>query len=167
MITRNEIVKSTTSQEGKVKWFSNQKGFGYIVDCNGADHHFNVRDVAGADLPGVGDTVEFEVQPGHKRTRAIQVHIVRRASLKEDERTMRCLNEKCAKRIVPRIHYFDGKPVRYCPFCLKEQPLEDDAGWLITIIGTAIGVSFMVAWLIVRAPFSIALYVIRKLRSRS
>lgn len=44
---------------GKVKWFSTEKGFGFIFVVGQDDHFFHISDFIGEDLPGEGDLVTF------------------------------------------------------------------------------------------------------------
>ena len=60
---------------GKVKWFSQEKGFGFIVNEQGEDVFFGVRDVLGAELPSNVDEVEFEIRQGKKDPAASKVVI--------------------------------------------------------------------------------------------
>ncbi len=63
-------------QRGKVKWFSNQKGFGFIVPSEpGNDvfvHHSAIQGDGYKTLKE-GDEVEFESQPGPKGDQATKV----------------------------------------------------------------------------------------------
>jgi cold shock CspA family protein len=115
--------------QGKVKWFSDEKGYGYITAENGTDYYFNVRDVQGADLPRKGDIVTFNDGQGKKGPRASSVvitsHPDRAADQKADDRVI-CPN--CGKRMIPRLitgppalrlrGYWTPVPKRsVCPFC--------------------------------------------------
>jgi len=57
---------------GKVKWFDNKKGYGFIQRENGADVfvHFSAIQGEGFKSLHEGDTVEFEVIEGPKGPQA-------------------------------------------------------------------------------------------------
>ncbi len=60
---------------GKVKWFNNKKGFGFIVPEEGADvfvHYSAIMD-DGYKTLNEGDTVEFEIVDGPKGQQASNV----------------------------------------------------------------------------------------------
>jgi len=51
--------------EGTVKWFSSEKGYGFIEQEGGEDVFVHRNDVAGPMLQD-GDRVEFEIGEGRK-----------------------------------------------------------------------------------------------------
>ena len=60
---------------GKVKWFSNQKGYGFITTESGADifvHHSAIQGEGYKTLEE-GQEVEFEIQQGPKGEQATKV----------------------------------------------------------------------------------------------
>lgn len=68
---------------GTVKWFNNNKGFGFIVpDENGGDlfAHYSSIQMGGYKSLNEDDRVEFEIQEGPKGLQAVNITIV-----KEDE----------------------------------------------------------------------------------
>jgi cold shock CspA family protein len=60
---------------GKVKWFSKEKGYGFITDSKGQDYYFHVKNVKGSELPMDGAGVEFIARTGHKGLAASEVSI--------------------------------------------------------------------------------------------
>ncbi len=61
--------------KGTVKWFSNQKGFGFITSESGKDvfvHHSAIQGEGYKSLEE-GQKVEFEVQQGPKGEQAVKV----------------------------------------------------------------------------------------------
>ncbi|CAN5589537.1 cold-shock protein [soil metagenome] len=64
---------------GKVKWFSDEKGFGFIEQGDGGKDvfcHFSaLQDTGGYRSLNEGDTVEFEVEQGPKGLQAKNVKV--------------------------------------------------------------------------------------------
>jgi cold shock protein len=63
--------------QGKVKWFNNKKGFGFIADPEGGDadifvHYSEIR-TDGFRTLGEGETVEFELAPSERGPKALNV----------------------------------------------------------------------------------------------
>ena len=61
--------------KGKVKWFSNQKGYGFITSESGSDvfvHHSAIQG-EGYKALEEGQEVEFDVQQGPKGEQAANV----------------------------------------------------------------------------------------------
>jgi cold shock protein len=79
---RGGMLLSTLSQEGQgmargtVKWFNDQKGFGFITQDDGPDvfvHYSAIADTTGFKSLNEGDQVEFEVTQGPKGPQAQSV----------------------------------------------------------------------------------------------
>ncbi|MCB1324501.1 MAG: cold shock domain-containing protein [Leptospiraceae bacterium] len=54
--------------EGTVKWFSDEKGYGFIVQENGRDlfvHHSSIE-MAGFRTLQEGDRVQFDIEQGER-----------------------------------------------------------------------------------------------------
>lgn len=64
--------------KGTVKWFNNQKGFGFITDENGHDVfvHFTGLNMEGFKTLEENQTVEFDVTEGEKGPQATNVTVV-------------------------------------------------------------------------------------------
>lgn len=61
--------------KGKVKWFSNQKGYGFITTESGTDvfvHHSAIQGEGYKTLEE-GQEVEFEIEKGQKGDQAVKV----------------------------------------------------------------------------------------------
>lgn len=63
---------------GTVKWFNNEKGFGFIAREGGDDVfvHFSAIQGSGFKTLEEGQTVEFDVVPGRKGEQAENVRAV-------------------------------------------------------------------------------------------
>lgn len=61
--------------KGKVKWFSSQKGYGFITQDNGKDVFVHHSGIQGRGYKGLdeGDEVEFDIEPGERGEKAVNV----------------------------------------------------------------------------------------------
>lgn len=129
--------------KGLVKWFSTDKGYGFITSDSNQDHYFNVRSIVGAELPSNGDSVEFESKMGSKGPRAVNVKITLKAekqafsSGRQDDR-VNC--PQCNKKIVPRMITYRGDPQKsVCPYCAATvQTFGSSFGSIIAIIAVLV-----------------------------
>ena len=61
--------------KGKVKFFNETKGFGFIIEDDSASEHF-VHVSGLIDEVKEGDSVEFELKEGRKGLNAVNVKVV-------------------------------------------------------------------------------------------
>ena len=59
--------------EGRVKWFSEKKGYGFIIGDDGTDRFFHVKGVLDSKVPARGEQVTFRPSEGSKGPRAEDV----------------------------------------------------------------------------------------------
>jgi CspA family cold shock protein len=64
--------------KGKVKWFDDKKGFGFIEREDGDDVFVHFREITSTGFKTLaeGQEVEFEVEQGQKGPNAVNVNIV-------------------------------------------------------------------------------------------
>jgi len=60
---------------GKVKWFNDSKGYGFVTSDEGGDLFVHHNDILGEGFKSLaeGESVEFEVEQGQKGPRATNV----------------------------------------------------------------------------------------------
>jgi cold shock protein len=67
-------------QTGTVKWFNDEKGFGFITPADGSKdlfaHHSEIRNGGGFRSLAEGSSVEFEVKEGPKGLQAANIRSV-------------------------------------------------------------------------------------------
>jgi CspA family cold shock protein len=63
---------------GKVKWFNNTKGYGFITTEDGQDAFLHYSDMAGDGFKSLaeGDLVQFDLLQGPKGSKAVNVQKV-------------------------------------------------------------------------------------------
>jgi cold shock protein len=80
-VRKQEIFKrkeGVIMANGVVKWFNNQKGYGFIEQEDGTDvfvHHTGIN-AAGFKTLNEGDRVSFDVEQGKKGLAAINVRVI-------------------------------------------------------------------------------------------
>jgi CspA family cold shock protein len=127
--------------QGTVKWFSQDKGYGFIVGVDGTERYFNVQSVKGVSLPKTGANVEFLPTDGSRGPRAAEVKVLSQPAGHNDER-IACRH--CGKRIVPRIITNQGVLTRsVCPFC-GEIAKDFRPWWPYVLIFAAVVLIFLV-----------------------
>ncbi|WP_460137610.1 cold-shock protein [Pseudomonas sp. S1_E04] len=65
-------------EEGTVKWFNDEKGYGFITRLKGEDLFVHFRAIEGSGFKSLkeGQKVTFEAVPGQKGMQADKVQIV-------------------------------------------------------------------------------------------
>ena len=114
--------------KGKIKFFKEQEGYGFILGENGNEYYFNVHDIKSFDTPPkMGDLAEFNVKESkakNKKDKAVDVaitkgesteSILRKANRRRDDR-ITCPH--CGRKIIPRLVTYSGAPEQsLCPYC--------------------------------------------------
>lgn len=64
--------------QGKVKWFNDQKGFGFITADDGKDYFVHHSSILGNGFKTLfeGADVQFNIEKGEKGLRAVQVALI-------------------------------------------------------------------------------------------
>ncbi|MFA4016412.1 MAG: hypothetical protein RUDDFDWM_001515 [Candidatus Fervidibacterota bacterium] len=67
---------------GRVKWFNNKKGYGFIERDDGEDVFVHYSEIRGQGYRTLkdGQTVEFEIEETPRGLRAVNVRVVRQRS---------------------------------------------------------------------------------------
>ena len=73
------IFLEVLEMKGTVKWFNNQKGYGFISDEAGNDVfvHYSGLNMEGFKSPEEGASVEFDITDGAKGPQAVNVVVVK------------------------------------------------------------------------------------------
>lgn len=72
-VPKKEDVEEQTEWHGKVTFFNDEKGYGFIKDADSAESYFvHINNVQGGEI-NEGDKVEFETEPGPKGMVAVNV----------------------------------------------------------------------------------------------
>lgn len=112
---------SGNRQAGTVKWFNDQKGFGFIVpEADGPDvfvHHTDI-DMEGFRSLADGDRVEFGIEEGVRGPKATGVRVIDEAEDEEGEPVPRGIHQlttidlqRLAKRAAEIAREHDEMPV--------------------------------------------------------
>ncbi|HON80412.1 MAG TPA: cold shock domain-containing protein [Spirochaetota bacterium] len=64
--------------QGTVKWFNDQKGFGFITTSEGKDYFVHHTSILGEGFKTLqeGAEVQFEIEKGEKGPRAVRVSVI-------------------------------------------------------------------------------------------
>ncbi|SFS31310.1 'Cold-shock' DNA-binding domain-containing protein [Succinivibrio dextrinosolvens] len=109
--------------KGKIKFFKEQEGYGFILGEKGEEYYFNVHDIKSFERPPrMGDQAEFNVKAStseNKKDKAVDVVITKADFSEENNRhddRITCPN--CGRKIVPRLVTNQGQAEKsLCPYC--------------------------------------------------
>ncbi|WP_029523562.1 cold shock domain-containing protein [Persephonella sp. KM09-Lau-8] len=102
--------------KGVIKWFSKERGYGFILGEDNKNYFVHIKDIEGLDIPKEKDIVEFEITETEKGAQAINVKIIEKNTEKNTDPLVVC--ENCNKKMVPRVISVDGVLIKsVCPYC--------------------------------------------------
>ena len=86
---------------GTVKWFDNQKGYGFLKMEEGTDIfvHYSGINKEGFKSLTEGQNVEFEIADGEKGKQAVNVTVVMETSKEDFEKMMDTINSSAQKAL--------------------------------------------------------------------
>lgn len=61
---------------GKVKWFNEEKRFGFITADDGEDVFVHITDLAVGQTLREGDKVRFDLAPSKKGEKAVNIQVI-------------------------------------------------------------------------------------------
>ena len=64
--------------QGRVKMFSQEKGYGFILGEDGYDYFCHISEIRSIDTPTVGSIVEFEASESERGKKAINITVVQK-----------------------------------------------------------------------------------------
>ena len=146
METKNKKLK------GEVKWFSLEKGYGFLTSRDGRDYFLPKSSLIDKDINlstvGKGDLVMFDGVSAKKGPRAKNVIIMQSVSHEPKVTDDKIICPSCKRKIIPRIVFDYGKPkYSVCPFCGGTvKTFNNNIRFIITIVITIIFV--FVLWCI-------------------
>ena len=116
--------------KGIIKWFSQEKGYGYILSESNENHYFTLQALAHDVIPHEGDQVEFSSYQGKKTLNAKDIKITPNTALdlyshprkRSKEPKVLCMG--CNRKMVPLFVYEEHIFMRgtylshsVCPYC--------------------------------------------------
>ncbi|WP_077531355.1 cold-shock protein [Vreelandella utahensis] len=128
--------KEQSNARGKVKYYREDKGFGFIVDGNGSDHFVHISDAEGETSLRQGDQVVFDGYHTDRGMRAYSVRVKERGAAPDrplgrsnersgtkarDNTRVECRN--CGKWMIPRIITGPAKFAKQAPHRWTPVPL--------------------------------------------
>ena len=63
---------------GKVKWFNDQRGYGFVTNDNGQDAFIHFSNIKGEDFKTLkeGDEVQYQLEQNDKGPNAIELEVI-------------------------------------------------------------------------------------------
>jgi len=65
-------------ERGKVKWFDQKRGYGFITRDSGGEVFVHISNIDGGQILQENNVVEYEVGPGKKGEQALTVKVVKK-----------------------------------------------------------------------------------------
>lgn len=105
---------------GIVKWFSEDRGYGYVTDRYNNDLYFGVKDIIGVELPENGDKIKYDEYIGKENIKAARDIII----IEKKNPNYKKINcDSCGSDVKPKHWHFGGtdytsiKTAYMCPNC--------------------------------------------------